>query len=80
MINKTKLETINEFVKTIENIDSIFTFGNREFYILHYNSGNTSDISAEIIDNALSAYKETLTSKLKQLGYEENYVEVTARG
>ena len=80
MINKEKLETINMLVKTIEQIDSIFTYGKRELYVLHYNNGNMSDISAEFIDDALSAYKETLTLKLKQLGYEENYVEVTTRG
>jgi len=80
MINKTKLDRINSAVAIIKNIDSTLTYGKRSHYVLTYGNDNEADVSVELIDNALLAYKEKLTGELKQLGYEENYVEVTTRG
>jgi len=79
MINKTKLEAINTCVETIRQIDCTLGYTGRSHYTLVC-AGQNTDIPNELIDNALSTYKETLTLKLKQLGYEENYVEVTTRG
>lgn len=82
MINKTKLEAINSAVKELDEVKMILETGGEKLISLTYQDkggAGVIEIDTSLFTNAFLFYRDTLTAKLEQLGYEENYVEVTTR-
>lgn len=82
MINKTKLEAINSLVKELDEVKNIMLFHGVKNIELSFQDGSVcgiKEIDTALFSNALIQYRNYLADGLKQLGYEENYVEVTTR-